>query len=129
MDLDRIMYTDHVVQVTKDRQVLDTVGLYAPEVFVNLDSEGQMTSAAEADMIRYVEYEGWELLTGYTRQYAYRGPINHPSEFIGGGMAEDILDKPGFYVVVEVMGEGPDGQSEPENIGWVVAYKDNSHGK
>jgi hypothetical protein len=45
--------------------------------------------------------EGWELFThGYSGQHGYSGPIMHDSEFIGGGLARDILGQPGTYVAV-----------------------------
>ena len=44
--------------------------------------------------------DGWDLMDGYSGQYGYSGPIMHPSEFIGGGMARDILSEPGTYVAV-----------------------------
>jgi hypothetical protein len=47
-----------------------------------------------------LDSDGWELLDGYSGQYGYGGPIMHPSEFIGGGMARDILSEPGTYVAV-----------------------------
>lgn len=44
----------------------------------------------------------WEPMAGYTGQYGYNGPHMHPSEYVGGGMARDILDTPGLYVCVLV---------------------------
>jgi hypothetical protein len=47
-----------------------------------------------------LDSDRWELLDGYSGQYGYSGPVMHPSEFIGGGMARDILATPGTYVAV-----------------------------
>lgn len=44
----------------------------------------------------------WEPMTGYTGQYGYNGPHMHPSEYVGGALARDILDTPGLYVCVVV---------------------------
>ena len=42
----------------------------------------------------------WTLITGRTGQYGYNGPTFHNSEYIGGGLADFILDTPGYYVAV-----------------------------
>lgn len=44
----------------------------------------------------------WEPMTGYTGQHGYSGPHMHPSEYVGGALARDILDTPGLYVCVTV---------------------------
>ena len=75
--------------------------------------------------------EGWQLMTGYTGQYGYNGPVMHSSEFIGGGMARDILETPGDYVALVVesdCGYTQEHCSEEtgcncEPAGWVVAFK------
>lgn len=87
------------------------------------------------------EHGDWELLTGYTGQYGYNGAVMHASEFIGGGLARDILATPGVYVAVVVEcepddddgdrwpGDSPearqadyeDGTWRPEPAGWAVA--------
>lgn len=46
--------------------------------------------------------DGWTLMRGYTGQYGYNGPVMHQSEYIGGGMADDILSTPGYYVALDV---------------------------
>lgn len=65
---------------------------------------------------------GWDgLLTGFTGQYCYRGPIMHESEVIGGGIERYILENPGWYCAVVVN----DGDSEDyEPCGWAIAYKE-----
>lgn len=42
----------------------------------------------------------WELVTGYSGQHRYSGPIMHDSETLSGGMARDVLATPGTYVVM-----------------------------
>lgn len=42
----------------------------------------------------------WRMVTGYSGQHGYSGPIMHNSEYLGGGMARDVLAHPGTYVVV-----------------------------
>lgn len=81
-----------------------------------------------------VQGDGWELMNGYSGQQSYSGPVMHPSEFIGGRMADDILSTPGLYVAVVVSDdeecqaycpEDCDGEHEP--AGWAVARKDIPH--
>jgi hypothetical protein len=130
------MDIDHVIRITPDGTVADAPGEYAPEVIVLLDEDGQITNDAEAELIRSVEAQGWELMTGYTGQFSYHGPIMHPSEYIGGRLALDIRERPGLYVAVEVSGlvDVPEGhedttdlaklrEMENDPIGWVVARK------
>lgn len=89
LSLNDRMEFDHVVRVHSDETVTDEPGEFAPEFY----PEGEYTDEA------YVS-QGWELMRGYTGQYGYNGPCMHPSEFIGGGLARDILETPGVYVAV-----------------------------
>lgn len=106
-NLNDVMEFEHVVTVTRDGRVLDGPdNLYAPDV---LDDE--------------IQSEGWEFLDGYSGQYGYSGPIMHSSEFIGGGMARDILATPGVYVAVVAMyspDEDDDDGSDYGAEGWAV---------
>lgn len=78
---------------------------------------------------------GWDLVTGYTGQYGYRGPAMHDSEYIGGRLAEAILEHPGFYqtsyidwyttvdqLTEQQFHDDVEFSSEPHPEGWVVAY-------
>jgi hypothetical protein len=127
--LNNLMHFDHVVRVLPDGDVVDAPNVFAPEVYVQCadDDCGSITKEAEEEMITSVEAQGWELMTGYTGQYGYRGPIMHVSEYVGGGLAEDILARPGLYVVVEPQGmyatEEQEEAQSGEAIGWVVARK------
>jgi hypothetical protein len=89
-DLQRIAGFDHPFTVTAAGQLADApAGIYAPEYYSDTDAE-ELAGA------------GWEALTGYTGQYGYNGPHMHASEYLGGGLARDILATPGVYVVVVV---------------------------
>ena len=92
---------DHVVQVHDDGTVTDADNVYAPDLY---DEELQGTE--------------WSLLDGYSGQYGYSGPMMHPSEYIGGGLARDILAQPGYYVSLVAYDENG------EDFGWAVAYKE-----
>lgn len=81
----------------------DVPNVYAPEVY-----------HSDTDDVEVAD-DRWEPLTGYTGQYSYSGAVMHPSETLGGHLADDILTTPGVYVlvVVEVL-------DEDEPAGWAV---------
>ena len=109
--LNDVMEFDHVIQVDEFGTVTDAPGLYAPEVYVICDSDGQMIDGP------HIGGRGsWEFMDGYSGQDRYSGPIMHASEFIGGRMERDILATPGTYVVVVVV--DPDDLDDP--VGWAV---------
>lgn len=119
-NLNDVMTFGHVIEVMADGTVRDS-DEYGPEaLYVSLDEDGQMTEDAPDMTWDWCE---WELLQGFTGQYGYNGPIMHPSEFIGGGLARYILENPGLYVAVIIDGLMPDADGEPEPVGWAVAYK------
>jgi len=98
--LNAVMDFDHVIQVHEDGTVTDGPSeVYAPDLYAETVSDG------------------WELMNGYSGQYGYSGPVMHPSEFIGGRMADDILTTPGVYVAVIADGD------EEDSDGWAVARK------
>ena len=108
--LNELMEFDHPVYVSADGTVTDPpCPLYAPELCDGgNDSELQAQASAA----------GWAgLLTGYTGQCGYNGPVMHPSEYVGGGMERDILANPGWYVVTAVVDD-----KDYEPYGWAVAY-------
>lgn len=122
MKLNEIMSFDHVIEVRADGTISRPGGIYAPEIYVGTDADGQILASDEAVMLEGVKSQGWELLTGYTGQHGYNGPVMHPSESIGNRMERDILTEPGLYValVVEVLN---DDDTDNEPAGWVVAHR------
>ena len=102
--LNDLMQIDHVIHVDADHNVTDAPDdVWAPEVYTDDIDQGN----------------GWTLLNGYSGQFGYSGPEMHPSEYIGGRLAEDIIDTPGYYVATVVC--DPDSD---EVTGWVVAFKE-----
>ena len=99
--LSHYMDFDSPITVHDDGTVTSADDIYAPDLH-----DGELYSPK------------WALMTGYSGQYGYSGPIMHPSEFIGGRMANDILDQPGTYVALVDYPTDPD--DEPD--GWAVAY-------
>ena len=97
-NLNSVMEFDHVIRVNADGTVSDSpldpyFDLHVVEV-----TEGTWVDEFSIP-------EGWQLLRGFTGQYAYSGPVMHSSEFIGGGMARHILETPGDYVALVVESE------------------------
>jgi|SRR5688572_13247279 len=99
--LDSLMQADHVILVHDDGTVSHNVaGVWAPEISVDLDADGQITDAAERETLDAAKRAGWDVETGRSGQYTYGGPFMHTSEFIGGDLAEHVLSTPGYWVVV-----------------------------
>jgi hypothetical protein len=72
-----------------------------------------------ADIV--IESDQWEAFSvGYTGQWSYNGAVMHASEYLGGRLADDILETPGVYVVVAVEVFPEEGDEEPEPAGWTV---------
>jgi hypothetical protein len=83
--LNDVMCFDHVIRVWPDGSISEQGGKpYAPDVTNNGE---------------YVE-PPWSLMIGYSGQYRYSGPCMHASEYIGGSMADDILEQSGWYVAL-----------------------------
>jgi hypothetical protein len=107
--LNDIMEFDHVIEVLEDGSIVDRNDIYAPESFD--DGHGKIDFAGAT---------GWYALNGYSGQDRYAGPIMHPSEYIGGHLADDILASPGVYVAVVVT----DLDDEENPSGWAVLRYD-----
>lgn len=109
MDLNEIMEFDHVIQIMDDGSIIERGDLYAPDVMDDAVSPG------------------WSLLDGWSGQYGYCGPTMHASEFIGGRLADHILETPGIYVVTTSHTSDPEF-ADDDITGWVIARKDDDHG-
>ena len=81
--LNDIMEFEHVIEVHEDGTITDRNDLYAPSLL-----DGELDSSE------------WTMLSGFSGQDRYSGPIMHNSEYIGGGMEAYIRETPGVYVVV-----------------------------
>jgi len=106
---------DHVVKIHADGTFSEPQELYSPML-----SGVREDDFEDMALIREAREQGWKLLTGHTGQYGYNGPVMHPSETIGGGLARRILTSPGIYVTV-VVTDGDDPDADP--VGWAVARK------
>lgn len=100
-ELNDVMEFDHVIESHGDGTVTWRSDLHAPEVYdENIEEDGHDRHGRRR--WKFTGSDEWELLYNYTGQYSYNGPVMHPSEFIGGGIAHDIIETPGVYVVVVV---------------------------
>lgn len=106
-DLNDVMQFDHIIEVCADGSVIDREGIYAPECYWDTNTPGNINFGGD---------NRWTALNGYSGQDRYSGPVMHPSEYIGGRMADDILDTPGIYVAIVV--NDLDDLDEP--AGWAV---------
>lgn len=121
--LNELMEFDRVLQVTP-KGIL----IYRPDVNIYADLNVTKDGTDEFELS-----EGWTLLTGFTGQHGYNGPVMHPSEFVGGGLERHIRETPGYYVVLIVEGRCDyDGSTECdpevgcscEPAGWAIAYRE-----
>lgn len=119
-NLNDVMEFDHVIQVHDDGTVTVPDGIYAPELHLFLDENGQVDADADADL--QDQAAPFSLETGWTGQHGYSGPMMHQSEFIGGGMASYILETPGYWVTVYPSYSSADENAYHEPDSWCVAY-------
>ena len=112
--LSDIMDFDHVITVRPDGAIEDAPNVYATELFQWEQEDGTWVEELSTR-------EPWELLSGFTGQYGYRGPMMHASEQIGGGLAEHIVTHPGLYVALYPSVIALDG-SDADPDSWAVAY-------
>jgi hypothetical protein len=118
-NLRNVMDFDHVIEVHEDGTVTDAASaIWAPEVSVVGGDYRNPAIDAQSGRV-------WSLMTGYSGQYLYHGPIMHDSEYIGGRMADDILSEPGVYVAVVVSDNDAATEDETPDAGWAVAKLDN----
>ncbi len=120
-ELNDMMEFGHVVRVLSDGTFRDTDahGLFAPELRFPTYPDGSYKPNGDRVIMEQAKDQWWELLTWYTGQYGYNGPVMHASEYVGGDLARNILAQPGMYVACLVY---PDTFAEAD--GWCVAYRE-----
>ena len=92
----------HVIRVNPDGTIEDAHGVYAPESVLETDHDGQVRAGDEERWTERIKSAGWEPERGWTGQHGYAGPVMHPSEFVGGELADHIAATPGLWVAVAV---------------------------
>ena len=102
------------------------IGMGSDLVALPRPHTGPVVSNSDSELQRQARAYGWDgLLTGFTGQYCYRGPIMHESEVIGGGIERYILENPGWYCAVVVNVPEEDSDTYNGNVaGWAIAYKE-----
>lgn len=127
--LDDLMEFDHVIRVHPDGTITDENSVYGPEGIEMETLDDDAGSIMESHEIAYaaaVERQGWQLMRGYTGQYAAKRSnyVMHTSEYIGGRMEQDIRETPGLYVAIVIETTDPKtGEFRNEAAGWAVAYR------
>lgn len=123
-DLNDRMDFDHVIRVD-NRGIVTEPGGYAPELVMFVDEDGQALPDSDEQLREQAKSAGWRLLEGWTGQYRYHGPVMHPSEYVGGRLAEHILETPGEYVVTEVTALAEDEEADSdEPAGWAICFRE-----
>jgi hypothetical protein len=123
MDLNDLMQMDHVIQVHPDGSVTEPDGIWGPEVTVETDKEGQYVPTRDDQgrmtgwNVSLNGHDDWTLLKGYAVDDG--SELLHRSQYIGGALAEAILETPGYYVATMV----GDDSDEPGDS-WCVAFKE-----
>lgn len=149
--LNKLMSEERVVRVHLDGTVSHPKNVTAPKVNCGTDGDGQILDVHDKAMVEDLKRQGWSVMTGWTGQYSYSGPIMHTSEFVGGHLALEILDTddkdtPVDYVALAVdvdsevcpnesptcvlsdpcvlCHDGRGAQREREIAGWLIAYRE-----
>lgn len=93
-----------------DGTISNVTGIYAPDTLYGNEIE-------DKDRTKYVYpfpgYSDWELISGFRGQDSYSGPVMHNSEYLGGGMAEYVLENAGVYVLMAVSWPPENDEDEP----------------
>jgi len=121
-----------VYGIDREGNILAPDGEYAPDVTHDPDGDvlidGGPTKSASNNS--FDVNSGWDVLTGHTGQYGYRGAVMHPSELWGAWaidhlttIADSDLIEYVLFAVVEVRDEDGD-YPEGDPIGWAVIYKE-----
>ena len=107
---------DHVFTLHPDGSITEPKNVWAPSVYHD----------PYADI--YMDGSGWKAITGMTGQDRYHGAVMHPSEYIGRGIAELMLDyaadEPVTFAVVVV--SDLEAEDYDDNlVGWAIVYRTN----
>ena len=117
--LSHLMDFDHVIQVHDDGAVTEPRNVYGPERLEH--SEGENGRPDPDGLL-----DDWQLISGFSGQYRYAGPIMHNSERIAGPIARHIIENPGLYVaLVCYWPDDPDNDPADGDYieGWAIAHR------
>lgn len=127
--LNDIMGIDHVIRVKGGEITESDSGVwphdvYAPEVRIGTDADGQILAVHERIMREDLQRLGWDVENGWSAQWLYHGPIMHSSEYIGGALADYIRETDGYWVAVAAEVYPYDGEEDPEPAGWLLLHRE-----
>lgn len=90
--------------------------VYAPSVVLYTDKDHNGVGEEEIDNVEWNKpQKTWEVVNGYSGQYGYSGPTMHASEFLGGGMARDVLEDVGAVYVLSAVECLPDWEVDEDD--------------
>lgn len=116
--LSALMDFHHVVRVFPDGTVsddrADVAGADAPELYQWESPEGVW----EEEMMSGT----WRLVSGFSGQHGYRGPMMHASEQLAGGIARHVLATPGLWVALYPSCTDAAGE-DVEADSWALAWR------
>lgn len=106
--LNELMEMDHVIHVAADGTVTGPQGVYAPDLYVMVDTEDQFVDGAMRDLITGANHQGWDLVSygvvAFGRNDGFAAPdgdaVQHSSTRIGGACWDLMREHPGFWVVL-----------------------------
>ncbi len=104
MNLSNLMDFDTVIEVLESGRIIERPDIYGPSL---CDDE--------------LDTDGWTLLTGFSGQDSYPGPIMHNSEYIGGGLERHIRETPGIYVALISYYTPENDDDDTDAEGWAIA--------
>lgn len=79
---------------------VDTLCVEEAAVLLLPDDCGPDTLHDELEAARQAHWPEYELVSGYSGQHGYSGPVMHVSEYFGGGMVADCIADNGEHVYV-----------------------------
>lgn len=92
--------------------------VYGPELLIGNDIQEDKKKLT----VPFPGYPQWELVSGFSGQDSYPGPVMHDSEFLGGGMARWVMENPGIYVMTSVMWDDESDPGLPMIQGWALSH-------
>lgn len=126
-NLNDLMQIDHVIRVKGGAIFDDVKGVWAPELRIGTDVDGisildMHERHASEDLTRC----GWDVQSGWSRQNSgrYNGIIMHPSEYVGGALADHIRETDGYWTVILAQTWPTDEDDDPEPAGWLLLHRE-----
>jgi hypothetical protein len=124
--LNDLMQMDHVILVADDGAITEPQDVYAPELNIGCNDDGQISADDDRVMVAEALDQGWTVLKGWSGQYCYSGPIMHASEYVGGALEQHIRETPGYWVATMPSLTNVDGRTG--RLGAAASHDLTGHG-